>query len=110
MCVGDFIVVTEVTVRFVFTRHVVPCKVYVGISDRGVEYFCDNRMSMGLSSPYIFTHIGNFVARCATRMGIKYVANYLDDFALLGQRDSCSNSNSLIIIINNLLHHLGFFY
>lgn len=36
--------------------------------DRGAELFLDNRLCMGLSSsPFIFTQISNFVARCGAR-------------------------------------------
>ena len=70
MCVSDFIAVTNIKNAYRSVCIHPSCHSLQGLFwdfGQGVEYFCDNRMSMGLSSsPYIFTHVGNSVAKCAT--------------------------------------------
>ena len=111
MHTGDYIAVTDIKNAYRSVTIHETCRTMQGLVwdlGNGPEYFYDNRMSMGLSSsPYIFTRIGNFVSRCAIFKGVQYVANYLDDFALLGHDISTCYNN--LLILNGILRHLGFF-
>ena len=74
----------------------------------GIEFFLDNRLSMGLaSSPYILTRVSNFIVRCAGQIGVLRLVNYLDDFAIINTSQSECANDQLILI--RLLRRLGSF-
>ena len=49
------------------------------------SYLIYTRLCMGpSSSPYIFSHISDFIGRYAAMEGVVCVINYLSDFCLIG--------------------------
>ena len=110
MCKADYISITDIQDAYRAVSIHPSDRIRQGIPwdfGHGIEYLLDNRLCMGLSSsPYIFTKISDFIARCANRAGVNRITNYLDDFAIVGGTFAeCADSQRILIA---LIRKMGF--
>ena len=70
-------------------------------------YFMDLRLCFDLKcAPYLFTQISDFIVATMSRLGIKHVTNFLDDFLVFGDTfQECQEAQATVI---TLLGQLGF--
>ena len=71
------------------------------------EHLVDTRLCFGLKcAPFIFTQVSNFITSTMSKLGYKYVVNYLDDFIVFGNtHEECQTAQTTLI---TLLGQLGF--